>query len=84
MKRVGGKKHFSMQKNDNLSFFSLGSQPVEMDLLAALSPSVSRKVFYSVSRFQWGHAAATTLWPVPLTVSIPIRFLLFLSSPLHL
>lgn len=69
-----GKKVFSLQKNDNLSFFSLGSQPVEMDLLPAVSQSVSRNVFYSVLRSQWGHAAGTTLWPAPLTVSIPIRF----------
>lgn len=47
MKCVGGekKKVFSVQKNDNLSFFSLGSQPVEMDLLPAMSPSVSRNGF---------------------------------------
>lgn len=64
-----------MQKNDNLSFFSLGSQPVEMNLLPAMSPSVSRNVFfYSITRSQRGHAAGTTPWPVPLTASIPIRF----------
>lgn len=27
--------------------------------------------FYSISRSQWGHAAGTTPWPDPLTVSIP-------------
>lgn len=78
VKCVGGEKKevFSVQKNDNLSFFSLGSQPVEMDLLPAVSQSVSRNVFYSVSRSQWGHAVGTTPWPGPLSpsASVPIRF----------
>lgn len=38
--------------------------------------------FYSVSRSQWGHAAGTTPWPAPLTVSIPIRFFSSSSAPL--
>lgn len=47
VKCVGGEREkvFSVQKNDNLSFFSLSSQPFEMDLLPAVSPSVSRNVF---------------------------------------
>lgn len=44
-----GKKIFSVQKNDNLSFFSLGSQPVKMYLLPAMSLSVSRNDFFIVS-----------------------------------
>lgn len=66
------KKVFSVLKNDNLSFFSLGSQPVEMDLLPAVSLSVSRNVFFIVSH--WGQAAGTTSWPAPAAVSVPIRF----------
>lgn len=51
MKCVGGKKEvFSVQKNDNLSFFSLGSQPVEMDPFQAVSLSVSQTVFFIVSQ----------------------------------
>ncbi len=39
-------------------------------------------VFYSVWRSQWGHAAGTTPWPVPLTVSIPITVSSRFSPPL--
>ena len=63
-----GKEVFSVHENDNLSFFSPGSQPVEMDLLPVVSLSVSRDVFYSVSRSQLGHAVDTNVKPSPLTV----------------
>lgn len=41
MKCVGGKKSFLRRKNDNLSFYSLGSQPVSMHLLSVVLLSVS-------------------------------------------
>lgn len=43
-----GKKIFSTSKKKMITyhFFRLGSQPVEMDLLSAVSPSVSRKDFF--------------------------------------
>lgn len=77
------KKVFSLQKNGNLSFFSLGSQPVKMDLLPAVSLSVSRNDFYSVWRSQWGHAAGTTSWPDPLTLFPHYTFLLPAPLPIN-
>lgn len=45
------KSVFSLQQNHSPSFFSPGSQPVEMDLLPAVSLRVSGNVFYSVQGF---------------------------------
>lgn len=79
-----GKKIFSVQKNDNLSFFSLGSQPVKMYLLLAMSLSVSRNVFFIVSRGLSG--AMLRARPHGLSLSLsqsPLGFLLFFSSYLN-
>lgn len=76
----GNRKVFSVQKNDNLSFFLVLSLP-RWICSQQLSLRVSRKTFfYSVSRSQWGHAAGTTPWPALLTFSLPIRFPLVLGS----
>lgn len=86
MKCVGGergKKSLFCAENDNLSFFSLGSQPVEMDLLPAVSQSVSRNVFFIASQGLSG--ATLRAQPRGLSLSLfqsPLGFLLFfVSSP---
>lgn len=69
------KEVFSVQENDNLSFFSLGSQPVEMDPLQAVSLSVSRTVFFIASQGLRG--AMLPAQPRDLTLSLsqcPLRF----------